>query len=76
MHGIERSIDKLGRIILPIEYREKLGIKTDDKIIISLDNGLIILSPYKRMCALCGKEISDSKQMRICDLCIKKIKEE
>ena len=76
MHGIERSIDKLGRIVLPMEYREKLGIKTDDKIIISLDNGVIILSPAKRMCALCGKEIGISKEMRICDLCVKKIKEE
>ena len=44
MKGIERSIDKLGRIVLPVSFREQLNLTTDDKIIISLEKGKIVLS--------------------------------
>ncbi|MBQ7344414.1 MAG: AbrB/MazE/SpoVT family DNA-binding domain-containing protein [Clostridia bacterium] len=76
MSGIERSVDKLGRIVLPIKYREKLGIKTDDKVIISLEKGMITVSPAEGVCALCGAEITESCRLRVCRTCIKRIKEE
>ena len=74
--SIERSIDKLGRIVLPIKYREKLGIKTDDKVIINLDGETITVSPAKSVCALCGNSISKPGNIRICNACVNKIKEE
>ncbi len=76
MSGIERAVDKLGRIVLPIKYREKLGIKTDDKVIISLEDGIITVSPTEGVCALCGAGIKESCKLRVCRACIKRIKEE
>lgn len=75
MSGIERSVDKLGRIVLPIKYRKKLGIEADDTVIVSLDEGVITVAPTKKICALCGKHTLNSLETRICDLCIQKINE-
>lgn len=74
MNGIERSIDKLGRIVLPISFREQLNLNTDDKIIISLENNRIILSPPKSICVICGASIHSSSEMRICKDCIEMVK--
>ena len=74
--SIERSVDKLGRVVLPIKYREKLGIKADDKVIIDLDGDTIMISPTKSICALCGDIIADPENMRICDTCLSKIRNE
>ncbi len=35
------KVDELGRITIPIEFRKKLGIKTGEKVEISIDNGVI-----------------------------------
>jgi bifunctional DNA-binding transcriptional regulator/antitoxin component of YhaV-PrlF toxin-antitoxin module len=76
MSGIERNVDKLGRIVLPIKYRERLEINTDDKVIVSLDEGVITISPSKNVCALCGREIQSFCRLRVCRECVKKIKED
>ena len=75
MSGIERNVDKLGRIVLPKKYRQKLGIQPDDKVIVRLDKGVITVSPSKRICALCGGEVKAASIQRICDLCIQEIKD-
>ena len=75
MKGIERSIDKLGRIVLPISFREQLGLNTEDKILVTLENGKIILSPSKTICAVCGNDILESSDIQICSRCIKIVKE-
>ena len=73
--GIEKTVDRLGRIVLPKEYRQRLGINTDDKVIISFVNDKISISPAKNICALCGVDIVNTGSLRICDACIKQIKE-
>ena len=35
-HGIEKEVDKLGRIVLPVKFRAQLGIKTEEKVLVSL----------------------------------------
>ena len=74
MKGIERSVDKLGRIVLPKKYREKLGLKTDDKVIISLDDGELTVSPVKCICIMCNRTLSIPNSIRICQTCINIIK--
>ena len=44
MKGIEREIDRLGRVVIPIEFRKKLGIEFNSKVLISLSNGEIIIT--------------------------------
>ena len=75
MSGIERSVDKLGRIVLPVRYRKKLGINTNDTVIVSLEDNVIIISPVKNICVLCASSLSEPSKMRLCKECINKIKE-
>ena len=41
--GIRRRVDDLGRIVIPKEIRQSLGIETEDLIDITCINGDIIL---------------------------------
>lgn len=43
--GLERKIDKLGRIVIPKEIRRKLDIKTKDILRFYEDNGKIYVQP-------------------------------
>ena len=74
MKGIERSIDKLGRIVLPISFREQLGLEANEKVTILLEGDKITLYPTNKICALCGNKITTSNDIRICDTCIDKIR--
>ena len=74
MSGIERSVDDLGRIVLPIKYRKRLGICSNDKVIVDVDRGVITISPMKGVCALCGEAIQSESRVRLCRMCIDKVK--
>ena len=43
MKGFIRKIDKLGRICLPVEFRRRENLQTDDKVeMIVTDDGLLM----------------------------------
>ena len=42
-----RTVDELGRIVLPYEVRETLGINAKDMLEISIVDGNIVLKPVK-----------------------------
>ena len=73
-NSIEIEIDKLGRVLIPIKIRKKLGITLKSRMMLSLENNHIILSPICRKCALCGCQMEQEKKMQLCDECIDKIK--
>lgn len=69
--GITRKMDELGRIVLPIELRAVLGIKTKDPLEIFVDDDAIILVPYRPGCIFCGRmddlvEVHGKKVCRGC----------
>lgn len=73
--GIVRKIDELGRIVLPIETRNLLGIKTKDALEIYMDKDSIVLRKYEPACMFCGsadETISFSGKL-ICKECYNKI---
>ena len=71
---IEKSIDALGRVVIPIDFRRKAGINLNSKVIVSFSCGAIIISPLHRLCALCGAPIIDEGDYRLCADCIAKIR--
>ena len=75
--GAVRRIDELGRIVIPIELREKLEIDVKDQIEIYVDNDKIVLKKYEPSCLFCGntKELVNYKDKLVCAKCISKIKE-
>ena len=56
--GIQRKLDELGRLVLPIELRRVLGIKEGDKITISRHGNQILLEKFEEADCFTG-ELSD-----------------
>ena len=73
--GIVRRVDELGRIVIPIELRNKLKIEEKDPIEIYLDGSSIILKKYQENCVFCGstKKVVDYKGKLICSKCMENI---
>ena len=69
--GIIRRVDDLGRIVLPKELRQTMGIRTGDPMEIYTDADNIILRKYVPGCAFCGsvdgvRHIHDVPMCAIC----------
>lgn len=75
--GINRKVDELGRIVLPIELRRTLGIEEKDRIEIFVDGESIILRKYQPACIFCdnAKDIINYKGKNICPDCIRAMNE-
>ncbi|MCL2620343.1 MAG: AbrB/MazE/SpoVT family DNA-binding domain-containing protein [Defluviitaleaceae bacterium] len=50
-----RKIDDLGRIILPKEIREALGLSEDSNMKVTLEGEVIILEKADPPCEKCGR---------------------
>ena len=74
--GIVRKVDKLGRIVLPIELRKTLNIEIKDPIEIFVDEDFILLKKYEPACIFCGnaKNIVNVKGKNVCQDCINELK--
>ena len=73
--GIIRKIDDLGRIVLPIELRKKMGIEQRDPIEIYVDGDMIILKKHESECIFCGsrKKLVQHKGKHVCEACAKAV---
>ena len=72
---LTRRVDELGRVVIPIEIRYRLGIKEKDKFEIYVDNNKIILKMYYTSCVFCrGTEnLIEYNNKLICNNCKIKI---
>lgn len=75
--GIVRKVDELGRVVIPIELRNKLGIKEKDPIEIYVDGSSVILKKYQPNCVFCGgtKNLVEYKEKLVCGKCREKLNE-
>ena len=73
--GIIRRVDELGRVVLPIELRNKFGITEKDPMEIYVDGSSIVLKKYEPNCIFCGssKKLIDYEGKVICQKCADKI---
>ncbi len=73
--GIKRKIDELGRIVIPIEIRNKLDINEKDPIEIYVEMDKIVLRKYEPSCIFCGntKGMAKYKDKLVCHKCIERI---
>lgn len=74
--GMVRKIDQLGRVVLPIELRKTLNLKTDDVLEIFTEGNKLVLKKYEPGCILCG-EIQSLKtvhEKNMCQKCLDTIK--
>ena len=73
--GIVRKVDELGRVVIPIELRNKFDIQVKDPIEIFVDGSSIILKKYEPNCIFCGnsKKLIDFEGKVVCQKCAEKI---
>ena len=73
--GIVRNLDELGRIVIPMEIRNKLGIAPKDKMEIYVDGKSIILKKDELNCIFCGKQLKllEYNGKFICNNCLNKL---
>ena len=73
--GIIRRVDELGRVVIPIELRNKFEITEKDPMEIFVDGSSIILKKYEPNCIFCGasKKLVDFQGKLICEKCAKSI---
>ena len=66
--GIVRRVDELGRVVIPIELRNKFNIAVKDPIEIYVDGSSIILKKYEPNCIFCGstKDLIEYKDKLVC----------
>ncbi len=74
--GIVRNVDKLGRIVIPKEMRDKMDICENDPIEIYVEGDKIILQKYSNTCTFCGRssELVTYKDREICAECLLELK--
>ena len=73
--GVVRRVDELGRIVIPIELRNKLGIVEKDPLEIYVEGSNIVLKKFETNCVFCGssKKLVEYQDKLICNKCIKKL---
>lgn len=73
--GIIRKVDELGRVVIPVELRNKFGIAEKDSIEIFVEGSFVILKKYEPNCIFCGKskELSEYKDKLICRKCLERL---
>jgi len=70
--GIPRTIDRLGRIVVPVEFRRSLGIGDHDLVEISLVGDRIVMTKYEQSCTFC-RSTTDLRKHRhklVCGACV------
>ena len=68
--NLARTVDELGRIVLPSELRKLLGINERDQLDISVDGEKIIMQKSVPCCIVCDNS-NDLKQFNNKPLCSK-----
>ena len=71
--GIVRKLDKMGRIVLPMETRKLLSLTDDDAAVeIYTENDTVILKKYTPSCIFCNstQNLVEYHGAKICESCI------
>jgi AbrB family transcriptional regulator, transcriptional pleiotropic regulator of transition state genes len=51
--GVTRRVDRLGRVVLPVEMRRTFGIQEGDLVEISVTGDAIVLAKVQDSCVFC-----------------------
>lgn len=74
LYGTVKTIDYAGRIVLPREYRTKLGLEPDAKVILHEQNGKLTIEPVAPKCKVCEVNEIVSEELPLCKECLEKAK--
>ncbi|MCQ2441003.1 MAG: AbrB/MazE/SpoVT family DNA-binding domain-containing protein [Clostridia bacterium] len=74
--GMIRAVDKMGRVVIPKEIRNQLGVENDvDSFEIYMEDDKVVLKKYRPTCIFCDS-LADSVEFggySVCVNCIEKL---
>ncbi len=72
---MKRYIDKLGRITIPKDLREKFGLDEGTEISLSQSGDKIVISKNDAKCVICKSKTLADREIKVCEKCFIKLKE-
>ena len=69
------KIDRLGRIVIPKDYRRALSIAAEAELSLELVDDSVVVRLSCTLCRLCGKRIDEQENIPLCEECINKIRQ-
>ena len=76
--GIVRSVDSVGRFVIPMELRRTLGITdSEDSLEVFVDEDKIILKKYAPACLFCNSldNVAEFNGKKVCKKCAEELME-
>lgn len=71
--GITRPIDSLGRVVIPKELRDNLGIDVADRVEFYVEVDRIIIKKFISGCHCCSNEATtEILGVKLCNECIRR----
>lgn len=74
--GVSRSLDSLGRVVIPVELRRQFDIKENEKIKFFIEDDKIIMKKVISSCVFCKstEELVPFNDKCICAGCLSSLK--
>ena len=69
MKAVVRRIDKLGRIVLPVDFRKALSLSLEDEVILNIAENEIVLKKQECSCRICGSALTVGAEVSLCRAC-------
>lgn len=75
--GIARKVDKLGRVVLPVEIRRSLGIEVGDLIDVSVEGQRVVMRKVASGCTFCDspEQLREFADRLVCEQCVTRLSE-
>ncbi|CAB4869972.1 unannotated protein [freshwater metagenome] len=75
--GIARKVDRLGRVVLPVEIRRSLGIEVGDLINVAVDGQRVVMRKVSSGCTFCDSpdQLREFADRLICEACVTRLTE-
>ena len=75
---MDRRVDDVGRIVLPKDFRKRLGIHRGDIVNVTVEQDVLQVGRRIRRCAICGEENQENLHTigtrDICTACLRQAK--
>ena len=74
---MKRKIDESKRVVIPIEFREKLGITSKSKVDIYVEGDSVVIANSDEICQFCKNKIEkdyiEISNKKVCNECAQRI---
>jgi transcriptional pleiotropic regulator of transition state genes len=77
MHGIFKTVDDLGRMVLPKELRDHLDVELREKVELIAGEDCVIIRKYRERCVFCrasGEDMLLFMEQPVCVSCLRALR--